>query len=72
MSDVAGDLAVVELTKAVGKDIGELANLGTVNKSSIVDSINEVINRIPVINPNDLNTRLNLIEARLSALESKP
>ena len=57
MSKVAESSAIEELAVAIGKDIGQLTKLGTSDKSSLVDAINEILSRnrgtATVINVND-------------------
>ena len=48
MSIVAESTAIEELAIAIGKDIGQLSKLGTVDKSNLVDAINEAIGLRPV------------------------
>lgn len=45
MSKVADSSAIEELAVAIGRDIGQLTKLGTSDKSSIVDAINETLSR---------------------------
>lgn len=45
MSKVAESSAIEELAMAIGKDIGQLTKLGTSDKSSLVDAINETLSR---------------------------
>ena len=45
MSKVADSSAIEELAVAIGKDIGQLTKLGTSDKSSLVDAINETLSR---------------------------
>ena len=57
MSKVADSSAIEELAVAIGKDIGQLTKLGTSDKSSLVDAINETLSRnggtATVLNVND-------------------
>ena len=57
MSRVADSSAIEELAVAIGKDIGQLTKLGTSDKSSLVDAINEILSRnggtATVLNAND-------------------
>lgn len=45
MSKVAESSAIEELAVAIGKDVGQLTKLGTTDKSSLVDAINETLAR---------------------------
>lgn len=45
MSKVAESSAIEELAMAIGKDVGQLTKLGTSDKSSLVDAINETLSR---------------------------
>lgn len=57
MSIVAESTAIEELAIAIGKDMGQLTKLGTSDKSSLVDAINETLSRnggsTTVLNVND-------------------
>lgn len=46
MSKAADSEAVEELAVAIGKDVGQLTKLGTSDKSSLVDAINEILSRL--------------------------
>lgn len=45
MSKVSESAAIEELAMAIGKDVGQLTKLGTSDKSSLVDAINETLSR---------------------------
>lgn len=51
MSKVADSSAIEELAVAIGKDIGQLTKLGTSDKSSLVDAINEILSRLEALEP---------------------
>lgn len=51
MSKVADSSAIEELAVAIGKDIGQLTKLGTSDKSSLVDAINEILSRLDALEP---------------------
>lgn len=76
MSKVAESSAIEELAMAIGKDIGQLTKLGTVDKSNLVDAINEVLaGRPATMSTNatysdevisDILSRLDVIEEKLN------
>ena len=52
MSIAADSEAVVELSTAIGKDMGQLTKLATADKASLVDAINEIEARIRALEAN--------------------
>ena len=73
MSKLAESSAIEELAIAIGKDIGQLSKLGTTDKSSLVDAINEIIGATPATmstSPTIEDEILSII-ARLDAIELK-
>lgn len=74
MSKVAESSAIEELAVAIGKDIGQLTKLGTVDKSSLVDAINEVLAGRPStmsISTTYTDEDISNILSRLDVIEKK-
>ena len=76
MSKIAESSAIEELAVAIGRDIGQLSKLGTGDKSSLVDAINEVLAGSPATMStnatysdeviSDILSRLDVIEESLN------
>lgn len=74
MSKIAESSAIEELAVAIGRDIGQLSKLGTVDKSSLVDAINEVLAGSPAtmsISASYTDDDISNILSRLDAIEEK-